>query len=747
MINGNTDLINDEIETGLAGDDLRVAFTLDSKVFTTATSADGVNYAAPEIEYVDFAGGTNAALCTFTEGDYEITTPLSDPYPSCAAAVTMYLDSDFTSTLRDCGFLLISDTVADSNGDTFSQYEGQVRVRTEERGDTIRGVVTKKLIEVGFNIIVQFPNNITLSSDVVQAIGTVVEDAALTHQVWNLAERELDVNMFTSVQYPYELVATDFALEFDSLGSNPPVSLAGYPIGLPDSDNSGSSSFLDYFGAPDANTPADGTVDFGTVQFLPPTQCVNVSSNSVNADACNQNFHLRMTPSVSWCDVDFDLVLTLKVVCRTTFDMECDTDNLPPGSDTVTIRFKMDSDNYCPRVVEVADITGQIGLYEDDQWGAHTGTGGPTGTTGTEDERQYPGWYPDAPRNPTGTNTGDRWTQGAFVFGTTLHVETRVTAEAGTNIASSTVAAVHLSSGDTTDIDAADGSWQRLVYEHDPNAVPIAGLLSSVLPCDDWQGEAASIVCPVTVSDDVQENDMSSLITGLTNTGSLSPDGTGSFAARLGTAWEGVSRLTVGVSTNTINLPAGNEGIEPVKVWVTLIITYRAAGSQQELSVRRTTVSSSHPVLNRMVHGRHLIGAAAGDRHAAHAMEAIGQPEHPPTAPALAGEVLPASCGVSKGESSTSTPITTTDGTDPTDEDDTPIKGSALIAGAAGFCLLLLVVVVVSMSRRRRKKNDKVLRGKQGAYAVGVAQSPGSQPETGLTSVALAPVVEMGDLM
>ena len=62
LINSNTDLTGDAVETGLAGDDLRVAFTLDAKVFTTATTEGGNTFAAPEIEFVDKAGGTNEAV-------------------------------------------------------------------------------------------------------------------------------------------------------------------------------------------------------------------------------------------------------------------------------------------------------------------------------------------------------------------------------------------------------------------------------------------------------------------------------------------------------------------------------------------------------------------------------------------------------------------------------------------------------------------------------------------------------------
>ena len=193
-----------------------------------------------------------------------------------------------------------------------------------------------------------------------------------------------------------------------------------------------------------------------------------------------------MIPSAFWCDVDFDLVLTLAVRCRPgVTDVACDTANLPADGRTVTVRFGIDSDNYCTRVVEVAVLEGEIVLYEDNEWGAHLAEGGPTGNTGLEAERQYPGWYPDAPRAADGSNLGDRWTQDAFVFGTTLHVETRVTAEAGTNLASSTVARIYMASADTTDPEAADGTWQRLVYAHASSSAPVAGLRQSTLACAD----------------------------------------------------------------------------------------------------------------------------------------------------------------------------------------------------------------------------------------------------------------------
>ena len=235
LVNSNLDLVGDEIETGLAGSDLRVAFTLDSKVFTEETTAGGVVYAAPEIEFVDVSSGSNAAIpaCTFLRDNYTVLAPAADPYPGCAAAVAVYLDHDFTTALRECGFELLSDTVADADGATFSQYEGHVRVRTEERGDVIRGITTKKTVEVGFSLIVQFPNEVSVSSGVVDIIGTVVEDAALTHQVWNLADRELDLNLFTSVQYPYELVATGFQLELTRSAATRPSRSTATPWACP----------------------------------------------------------------------------------------------------------------------------------------------------------------------------------------------------------------------------------------------------------------------------------------------------------------------------------------------------------------------------------------------------------------------------------------------------------------------------------------------------------------------------------
>jgi hypothetical protein len=719
LINSNLDLVADEIETGLAGDDLRVAFTLDSKVFTEETTEGGVTYAAPEIEFVDAASGSNAAIpaCTFLRANYTVQAPPADPYPGCAAAVTVWLDHDFTTALRECGFQLLSDTVADADGATFSQYEGRVRVRTEERGDVIRGVVTKKLVEVGFSLVVQFPNEVSVSSGVVDVIGTVVEDAAVTHQVWNLAERELDLNLFTSVQYPYELVATGFALDFDPLGSNPPNSLDGYPAGLPDTDASGNSTLLDYFAAPSANTPASGTADFGTPQQLPPTQCAASSTGSVNADACNQNFHLRMIPSAFWCDVDFDLVLTLQVRCRPGLtDVACDTANLPASGRTVTVRFGVDSDNYCPRVVEVAELEGEIGLYEDGEWGAHLDEGGPTGSTGLADERQYPGWYPDAPRNPAGSNTDARWTQDAFVFGTTLHVETRVTAEAGTNLASSTVARIYMSSADTTDPEAADGTWQRLVYAHASSTGPVAGLRQSSLECADLAGAAAPITCPVAVSNNLLLNDMTAgtLAVAATNAGALSPAGAGSFGARLGRAWEGVSRMTIDVGTHTVRVPEGQDFAEPVKVWVDLIVTYRAADGQQELSVRRAVVSTTRQILDRVRQPRAPV-AALEDAAA-----------HPPTAPALASQTLPATAGIRAGPSSR-LPVSggaggAGGGDEGAEAEESGILAAAtgstgLMAAGAAACLAVVAVAAVVVRRRRRSRHGNGGSAKQAAEA------------------------------
>jgi len=777
LINQNTDAGADDTaaqhETGIisstlgAAADFRLAFTLDPAVFTTvdgptvtsghvapnqAGFADATAYADPSVFFVDQTTDAAISACTYTRGgagEQALNIIRTAPTATCGDAVNevkLQATFDFKTALGQCGFTNttvaantidgtdVTDTTPGQDGvegNSYTRFLGKVKVRQYTQGGSLRAQEVIKVEDFPFQITILFPNRIQVTSDTISVIGQAEYGSAITHQIYDSTNNELDINVLFGTTYPYAITSKTLdggigenvdgdlitTLELDTVNRSLTPALAGFDlsewtlVAASDADCSSAAAYdakkiCDYDGSTTVSlldfvtietvtdgevvqTPYDATDDtdrFGTATpggtALPGTRCVgdNLATADRDAQACLQNGHIRLVPRAGYCDFNLGLKLTTYTVCRddrsgdgadagtdatdsilsTYWDGSASTAESAPQSDATThflfnpsngeqlpcdsanyrgaidpkleIYFQLASDNFCPRVIATGGTTEEMSLFEAQSEGATTGiaTWGAncanpatcidhntysaadcaTIDAGEDLCRQSPRLTAES-ATPTGN---ERKTQDQFVFGTTVYVETRVSADAGVNIDTTSLTSLHIGESSrtsdvlpTTATDDVQATVQWIKRLIDGNAIS-----NDVFHGADDATQITGInsgSTRVAFSDDITTNaflngnaEGTDASTGFFRTGGNTAAAAGSLAARLGESWQGVSRATVLMDEFTVQISdAIREAAEPVKFWATIAITYEPAAQQGALGARQVRTEQALPAgkLNR----------------------------------------------------------------------------------------------------------------------------------------------------
>lgn len=200
-------------------------------------------------------------------------------------------------------------------------FEGEMDIYNEEFLGSIpgsnRNTLYLRKIRSRLPFIIQYPRFISLTTESPRIYAAINVDAAIVKQFFQSdiprAPGSADVEIDTRVQYPFK-------------GKNP--SITG---------------------------PSGQTV---SVQLSPGIGCPDQQNT-----LCTQLWDIQVIPDLNKCNFNGNYTLT--------FDLECQPSRsgvncpLKPGEDTVTINFRLESEDFCPKVIENIDLSGALTTYQD----------------------------------------------------------------------------------------------------------------------------------------------------------------------------------------------------------------------------------------------------------------------------------------------------------------------------------------------------------------------------------------------
>lgn len=283
-----------------------------------------------------FSTGANAALETVATREY---TPFSAGLGPCYDGITLSL------AWGDLVPFCARDDISDPE---FVIYTCKLITEGKEDLDPIRGEGLTRVVHNEIPVIVKFPKQVSASVSNLSAFKKPDLLAAIVRQEVNVDVSNLGVvaktRIYTSVQYPFRLVnpAWDVA---------PPAGAPTTPAGI----NPGAApTSVSDCGPP---FPAGG----------------DSPGQPGDAFACNQIWELDLdvvggaNPSASVCELDGDYYFGWQAVCVPTFPSDCPLvqDDQGQVADKYAIKFTLDSEYFCPQVVDEVDVAATLAVFKD----------------------------------------------------------------------------------------------------------------------------------------------------------------------------------------------------------------------------------------------------------------------------------------------------------------------------------------------------------------------------------------------
>jgi hypothetical protein len=262
--------------------------------------------------FEDPGTGVDDAACHTDAG---VWTATDRPGADCGVRHTFRLP--LTTALAKCGF------AADSSGEpAASRYAATVRISTVRDGPDVFGQATRRRDETAVTLQVEIPSEASVSSEGgADVFGSAINLAAAVEQTWDTTLRRARVELATSNQWPYALASP---------------------------------------------TVVGDTTDKFTATAEPAALSRSAScDDSASGSGCAQRWAVTVSPDASCAAgttrLEGSYTVRFSVECSGSFAGSCDV----PAPGYVDVVFSLASDDYCPRVAEVASVTPSLALYAD----------------------------------------------------------------------------------------------------------------------------------------------------------------------------------------------------------------------------------------------------------------------------------------------------------------------------------------------------------------------------------------------
>jgi len=195
-------------------------------------------------------------------------------------------------------------------------YRAVVQATTTHWLPSIRNVNLSRTVRTAINLTIAVPTRISVNlTNNMLAYDAPVRFADLKQQIFNASNRQTLLQLYTSLQYPYQLVPL-----FVNASSN--YSLSPQP-------------------QQEINTPS--------------CQLVN--------GICEQRFVTHLIPvSADICLFETPVDFTFSVQYSSPFTGACSPN--PPFSHP-QVSFNLTSNNFCPQIIDVNTLTGSLSVYKD----------------------------------------------------------------------------------------------------------------------------------------------------------------------------------------------------------------------------------------------------------------------------------------------------------------------------------------------------------------------------------------------
>ena len=220
---------------------------------------------------------------------------------------TWIFNASLTSTLAACGF------VATVNDAAAIQWQGTVDATTVENATTTVFSTGLNFTRTAATVFaVRLDKVVTANVSAVVYPSAIVFASVTTQTVDTASGNNLTLTLATSVQYPYELVPA---------------------------------------GASTVTAPSQVSAVAGAA----------AQNLCAGEGECLQTHVIGLRPSVGTCALDTGVQTTFTIRCRSDFSGSC----VPPVPGTATVSFTVRTDDFCARVVEVAQVTARLRSYGD----------------------------------------------------------------------------------------------------------------------------------------------------------------------------------------------------------------------------------------------------------------------------------------------------------------------------------------------------------------------------------------------
>lgn len=259
--------------------------------------------------------GAADATCNSTSATYWTTTPPTIPsFIPCTVRYEVLLPLNFA--LAQCGFSVDESTAATTT------YSARVLMTSTQLRTTSRGLAITQTMQTSVTVSLRFSTAITASSGSLQVYGPRITFSRVVSQSFNPANYVATLQVFTSVQFPYQLTAPALTnVAGFTTTVTPTVAESGRPT------------------TAICNGTTSPCSQYWTVTIQRTTSCSPAPTN-LNYAGWNLGFTVN---------------------CHSSFTGQCNTPD--PSSDAVV--FDTSSDNYCPNLLGTIATTAALSTFSD----------------------------------------------------------------------------------------------------------------------------------------------------------------------------------------------------------------------------------------------------------------------------------------------------------------------------------------------------------------------------------------------
>lgn len=258
-----------------------------------------------------FVGAANASCNSVSNVFW--TTAAGNP-TACSIRYEALIPLNYA--LAQCGFQ------RDESQSGVTSFSATVLMTTNELKSTLRGLAITQTVQSSVTVTLKVSTTITTTSGTLQVYGSRITFSRVVNQVFSPINYVATLQVFTSVQFPYQLTAPVLA------------TVSGFTTAVsPLAAESGR-----------------------------PTTAICVNNNP--SPSCGQTWVITIQRTTSCSPAPSTLNyngwnLSFSVTCHTTFSGSCNT----PAPDSDAVTFDTASDNYCPALISTISSTASLSAF------------------------------------------------------------------------------------------------------------------------------------------------------------------------------------------------------------------------------------------------------------------------------------------------------------------------------------------------------------------------------------------------